>query len=140
MTPDYETEETTFGYLFGALPRPTGKDGKTVLIDALDCPMERYVLLPSEDPKAKPVSTDTPKDLETPAPLFVSEGKSAWELWGLHKQRRALQKEYLDHWEATISKTGTGRPVDAIISPAAAYPAPPHGLNSYCSCPVCSAD
>jgi Asp-tRNA(Asn)/Glu-tRNA(Gln) amidotransferase A subunit family amidase len=56
--------------------------------------------------------------------------KTAWELWGLHGRRRELQKEYLDHWEATKSKTGTGRPVDAIIAPVAAYPAPPHGHNS----------
>ncbi|KAJ7293099.1 general amidase [Mycena rebaudengoi] len=27
--------------------------------------------------------------------------------------------------------TGTGRPVDAIISPVAAYTAPPHGMNRY---------
>ncbi|KAI0762463.1 amidase signature domain-containing protein [Fomes fomentarius] len=55
---------------------------------------------------------------------------SAYELWQLHKEKRALRKSYLDHWEATVSKTGTGRPVDAIISPAVAYAACPHGCNS----------
>ncbi|KAL1952417.1 hypothetical protein VTO73DRAFT_1566 [Trametes versicolor] len=55
---------------------------------------------------------------------------SAYELWELHKQKRGLRKSYLDHWEATVANTGTGRPVDAIISPAAAYAACPHGCNS----------
>ncbi|KAI0735818.1 general amidase [Earliella scabrosa] len=55
---------------------------------------------------------------------------SAYELWQLHKEKRALRKSYLDHWEATVSQTGTGRAVDAIISPAVAYPACPHGCNS----------
>ncbi|OJT12867.1 Acetamidase [Trametes pubescens] len=55
---------------------------------------------------------------------------SAYELWELHKQKRALRKSHLDHWEATAANTGTGRPVDAIISPAAAYAACPHGCNS----------
>jgi len=55
---------------------------------------------------------------------------STYEFWQLHKEKRALRKSYLDHWEATVSETGTGRPVDAIISPATAYPAPPHGLNT----------
>ena len=30
-----------------------------------------------------------------------------------------------------MERTGTGRPVDAIISPAVAYAAVPHGLNTY---------
>lgn len=53
------------------------------------------------------------------------------QLWQLHKEKRALRKSYLDHWEATVDKTGTGRPVDAVIGPAVAYPACPHGCNSY---------
>ncbi|KAI0638878.1 general amidase [Trametes polyzona] len=57
---------------------------------------------------------------------------SAYELWQLHKEKRALRKSHLDHWEATAVRTGTGRPVDAIISPAAAYAACPHGCNSDC--------
>ncbi len=53
------------------------------------------------------------------------------QLWQLHREKRALRKSHLDHWEATVSRTGTGRPVDAIISPAVAYAACPHGCNSY---------
>ncbi|TBU30787.1 general amidase [Dichomitus squalens] len=55
---------------------------------------------------------------------------SAYELWQLHREKRALRKSHLDHWEATVSRTGTGRPIDAIISPAVGYPACPHGCNS----------
>nr|GAT60173.1 general amidase [Mycena chlorophos] len=56
--------------------------------------------------------------------------RSAWELWQLHKEKRDLRKSHLDHWEATVARTGTGRPVDAIISPAVAYTAVPHGHNT----------
>ncbi|KAJ6621894.1 general amidase [Mycena sp. CBHHK59/15] len=51
-------------------------------------------------------------------------------LWQLHTEKRELRKSHLDHWQATVSQTGTGRPVDAIISPAVAYTAVPHGLNT----------
>ncbi|KAH9939021.1 general amidase [Epithele typhae] len=55
---------------------------------------------------------------------------SAYELWQLHKEKRTLRKSHLDHWEATASRTSTGRPVDAIVSPVAPYTAVPHGCNS----------
>ncbi|KAI6031788.1 general amidase [Pisolithus microcarpus] len=42
---------------------------------------------------------------------------------------RDLRTEYMAHWNATSSQTGTGRPVDAIICPAAPYAAPRHGRN-----------
>jgi len=61
-------------------------------------------------------------------PIIRGDGCDAYELWQLHKRKRDIRGAYLDHWQATVSKTGTGRPVDAIISPAAPYPAPPHGL------------
>ncbi|KAJ3726656.1 general amidase [Lentinula raphanica] len=56
--------------------------------------------------------------------------RTTYELWNLHKEKRELRKSHLDHWESTVSRTGTGRPIDAIISPAVAYAAVPHGLNS----------
>ncbi|KAJ7288192.1 general amidase [Mycena rebaudengoi] len=56
--------------------------------------------------------------------------RTAYELWQLHAEKRELRKSHLDHWQATVSQTGTGRPVDAIISPAVAYTAVPHGLNT----------
>ncbi|KAJ3728072.1 general amidase [Lentinula guzmanii] len=56
--------------------------------------------------------------------------RTTYELWNLHKEKRELRKSHLDHWEASASRTGTGRPIDAIISPAVAYAAVPHGLNT----------
>ncbi|KAG0694762.1 general amidase [Suillus ampliporus] len=58
-------------------------------------------------------------------------GVTAYQLWQVQKLRKDLRKEYLDHWEATTSGTGTGRPVDAIICPASSYVATPHGKNRY---------
>ena len=60
-----------------------------------------------------------------------SKSKSAYDLWQVQKHKQKLRKEYLDHWEASEewAGTGTGRPVDALISPIAAYVAPPHGKH-----------
>ncbi|KAJ6621105.1 general amidase [Mycena sp. CBHHK59/15] len=60
----------------------------------------------------------------------TGSGSSAFELWQIQLKKRQLRQEYLKHWEDTISLTATGRPVDAIICPMAAYTAPPHGLNN----------
>ncbi|KAJ7040376.1 general amidase [Mycena alexandri] len=62
-----------------------------------------------------------------PAPSSTS----AFELWQIQKKKGDLRQEYLGHWADTVSQTGTGRPVDAIISPVAPYTAPPHGLNKF---------
>jgi len=55
---------------------------------------------------------------------------SAYDLWQIHKKKRDLRQEYLEYWLATENVTGTGRPVDAIISPVAPFTATPHGKNS----------
>ncbi|KAH9027227.1 general amidase [Lactarius pseudohatsudake] len=55
---------------------------------------------------------------------------SAFELFKIQKKRAVLRKEYLDHWQSTSVSTSTGRPVDAIISPVAPFPPPPHGQNT----------
>ena len=74
-----------------------------------------------------------PNYLDEPFTITLrSTGKgalSAYELWKLHKRKREIQKEQLDHWQNTINRTGTGRPVDALLSPVAPFAAPPHGLN-----------
>ena len=54
---------------------------------------------------------------------------SAFELFQIQKRRAALRKEYLDYWQSTKASTSTGRPVDAVISPVAPFPPPPHGKN-----------
>ncbi|KAI0706224.1 general amidase [Cytidiella melzeri] len=71
--------------------------------------------------------------LEQPlAKVLVGEPThiSSYELWQLHKEKRNLRKSHLDYWEATASRTGTGRAVDAIISPVVGSVACPHGTNS----------
>ncbi|KAI9511286.1 general amidase [Russula earlei] len=55
---------------------------------------------------------------------------SAFELFQVQKRRTALRKEYLDYWNSTKASTTTGRPVDAVISPVAPFPPPPHGKNT----------
>ncbi|PPR01516.1 hypothetical protein CVT24_001886 [Panaeolus cyanescens] len=69
-------------------------------------------------PYAKHLVGDPPKHL------------SAYELWSLHEEKRALRKSHLDHWNKTVESTGTGRPVDAILCPSLAYTAVPHGMNT----------
>ncbi|KIK70773.1 hypothetical protein GYMLUDRAFT_32823 [Collybiopsis luxurians FD-317 M1] len=56
---------------------------------------------------------------------------SAYQLWQLHKKKRDLREEYLQLWEDTVKETGTGRAVDAIISPVAPYAAVGHGKNKF---------
>ncbi|KAF8801241.1 amidase [Phlegmacium glaucopus] len=68
---------------------------------------------------------DTERAMFRPLP----NGISAYELWQVQKRKLGLRQEYLDHWNSTVALTGTGRPVDAIISPMASYVAPPHGNN-----------
>lgn len=47
-------------------------------------------------------------------------------------QQRRFQKEYMDYWNSTASHTGTGRPVDGIITALAPYPAArPEGYKYY---------
>ncbi|KAI5116423.1 hypothetical protein M0805_001386 [Coniferiporia weirii] len=54
---------------------------------------------------------------------------SVYESWQLQNKKTEMRKKHLDLWESTTSLTGTGRPVDAIITPVAAYAAVPHGKN-----------
>jgi len=68
-------------------------------------------------------------ELDGSNPVVKTGGITAYQLWQLQKLRKDIRKEYLDHWEATVSETGTGRPVDAIICPAAPYVAHPHGKS-----------
>ena len=81
---------------------------------------------PTNEPVLDSMSPD-PDDRKGVIPLLPDSSIGAYELWQLHKQKQELRGEYLDHWEATTTATGTNRPVDAIISPAAPFAAPPHG-------------
>lgn len=70
------------------------------------------------------------QDLSDDGRFVPEQSISAYQLWQLQKEKRDLRQDYLDHWEASVRLTGTGRPVDAVISPVAAFPAPPHGLDT----------
>ncbi|KAI0651823.1 general amidase [Trametes meyenii] len=61
--------------------------------------------------------------------VHYTAGVSAYELWQVQKKRIALREEYLAYWQASAERTSTGRPVDAIITPVAPTPAPPHGMT-----------
>jgi len=58
-------------------------------------------------------------------------GLTAYQLWQVQKEKRDVRAAYLEYWNSTVMSTGTGRPVDGIICPAAPYAAPPHGYNRY---------
>lgn len=49
------------------------------------------------------------------------------DLWKLHAERTAIAKKYLDRWNASASKTSTGRPIDGIIMPATPFAGNPNG-------------
>ncbi|KAH8926192.1 amidase [Atractiella rhizophila] len=56
---------------------------------------------------------------------------SVSELWDLHAERNKLTNMHLAHWQATKRLTSDGRPIDALITPAAAHTAPPHNNFTY---------
>jgi amidase len=77
------------------------------------------------------LESDGPERLPPFLPTVPS--LSAYELWQCHKTRRGFREAYSDHWEDSVSRTGTGRPVDAIIAPVAPTAAPLHGEYRYVS-------
>ncbi|KAF9241340.1 general amidase [Melanogaster broomeanus] len=79
------------------------------------------------------ISTMLPDNGEAITDPFRSRrgGITAYQLWQVQKTKSNLRTQYLEHWNKTVEQTGTGRPVDAIICPAAPYAAPPHGRNLY---------
>ncbi|PPQ91994.1 hypothetical protein CVT25_004650 [Psilocybe cyanescens] len=93
----------------------------------------RVTIKPTGEPLVASMNpgVEDPDYIDSGIPDFrpLADGLSAYQLWQIQKQRRDLRQEYLDHWNATVTSTGTGRPIDAIISPCAAYAAPPHGMN-----------
>ncbi|KAI6136352.1 amidase signature domain-containing protein [Pisolithus sp. B1] len=53
------------------------------------------------------------------------------EIFRLSVEREAFRANALAHWNATKSRTATGRPVDAILCPVAPTLAPPHDSTSW---------
>ncbi|KAH9474405.1 Acetamidase [Psilocybe cubensis] len=88
-------------------------------------------VLPSGEPLIQNMSTTAERaPFSGPAvrPFVKAESVTAYQLWQVQRRRTELRQEYLDHWNSTAAYTGTGRPVDVIISPCAAHVAPPHGM------------
>ncbi|KAI9923569.1 hypothetical protein MW887_008578 [Aspergillus wentii] len=53
-----------------------------------------------------------------------SKAISVYEYWQLNKRKVALQKQYLDKWNAV--RSSSGEPVDVILSPTLPHTAVPH--------------
>jgi amidase len=54
------------------------------------------------------------------------------DIAAVNVEQRAAKKKYMDYWNSTAELTGTGRPVDAVISPVAPYAAArPEGYKYY---------
>ncbi len=83
------------------------------------------VLATTGEPRIESMAPEGAQPIDTG--VHYGESISAYALWQLHKKRIALREEYLAAWRATASVTGTGRPIDAVITPVAPYAAPPHG-------------
>jgi amidase len=56
---------------------------------------------------------------------------TASEIAATNVEIRKLKKEYLDYWNSTEKLSGTGRPVDAVLSPLAPWPAARREMYSY---------
>lgn len=67
-----------------------------------------------------------PQALVNPAPQA-----NASDIMAANIAKREMQKEYMEYWNSTAEKTGTGRPVDAVISPLAPFPAARPGMYTY---------
>lgn len=59
------------------------------------------------------------------------EAHSVYELYQLNREKEQLQTRFLEQWMATATKTGTNRPIDGLIVPAAPVTAPKFTQNDY---------
>jgi amidase len=53
----------------------------------------------------------------------VDKEATASEIAATNVRLRELKKKYMEYWNSTAESTATGRPVDAVISPVAPFPA-----------------
>ncbi|RSH92487.1 hypothetical protein EHS25_008903 [Saitozyma podzolica] len=54
-----------------------------------------------------------------------------YDFFALCHRRTGFIKDALDHWNGTVSRTGTGRPVDGVIAPASACAPSRHDAPMY---------
>ena len=52
--------------------------------------------------------------------------QTVFETWQNQQRRTILSTTWLERWQSTISKTSTGRPIDALIMPSTPFPAIKH--------------
>ncbi|KAF9888084.1 Acetamidase [Aspergillus nanangensis] len=63
---------------------------------------------------------------DAPAQIIIEDSPSqrtASEIAALNVEKREFQKLYMEYWNKTVEQTGTGRPVDGLISPCAPHAA-----------------
>ncbi|KAI9370471.1 amidase signature domain-containing protein [Aspergillus egyptiacus] len=90
---------------------------------AIELASAAYTLDGSADTHAAfSLSSETPPT-QLLLPPTPSAQKTALEIASLNVQKRTYQKLYMDYWNSTAEVTGTGRPVDAVICPAAPHAA-----------------
>ncbi|KAK6382392.1 hypothetical protein LTS17_004279 [Exophiala oligosperma] len=53
------------------------------------------------------------------------------EYLALARRIRQLRQTFLERWQATVTHTSGGKPVDVFILPSGAHVAPPHGTMEY---------
>jgi amidase len=53
------------------------------------------------------------------------------QIAAVNVQKRQFQKRYMEYWNSTSTLTGTGRPVDAVISPLAPFAAAKRDTYDY---------
>ncbi len=63
--------------------------------------------------------------------VIKKEQYTASQISAINILKRQYQKEYMEYWNSTASHTGTGRPVDAIISPLAPFAAARPDMYDY---------
>lgn len=56
---------------------------------------------------------------------------NATEIMENHREKREAEKVYMEYWNSTAELTGTGKPVDAVISPLAPFAAARPGKYTY---------
>jgi amidase len=55
--------------------------------------------------------------------IAYQDQANASDIMATNIEKREAQKDYMEYWNSTRHRTGTGEPVDAIISPLAPFPA-----------------
>jgi amidase len=62
----------------------------------------------------------------------ASNPPTVGKMWDAQMDRLVFIKKTLDHWVATKERTGTGRPIDALISATTPWAAAPkYGFDFY---------